>query len=288
MHREIARRLSVPRPTVTRWFRSFSIPTLPCHRITNQNLLNTGPRRTPPAKPKPARPPRRTCNEAFFDTWTPESAYLLGYFAADGCMFRNPRGSYYLDFTSTDRELIVLVKRLLHAPQRINVMQPKGRARKIRYHLQIGSKRLFERLRTLGFTERKSLTLRFPDVPMRALPHFVRGYFDGDGGVAFGTYARRRGARVERAHYLLAHFTCGNRAFLRTLNVKLHQHAHLHGGTLATKQRGGYTLAYSRHDAWRLYRFMYLQREAPVPHLHRKRLRFEQANRVLGLSSAAQ
>lgn len=286
MHQEIARRFGVPRSTVTRWFRSFNIPTLPCYRITNQNLLNTGPRRSSPAKPKPDRPPRPTCNEAFFDTWTPESAYLLGYFAADGCMFRNPRGSYYLDFTSTDRELIVLVKRFLHAPQHINVMQPKDRAKKIRYHLQIGSKRLFERLRTLGFTERKSLTLHFPTVPARVLPHFIRGYFDGDGGVAFGQYNKfRESGRRILTYYFMAHFTCGNHTFLSHLHHALKRHAGIRGGSLSKKQRGGYALSFGYYDSWRLHQFMYQQPGAKSAHLHRKRLRFEQANQVLGLSS---
>ncbi|MBI4434667.1 hypothetical protein HY635_02520 [Candidatus Uhrbacteria bacterium] len=257
-HRTIAARLRVPRPTVTRWFRAFHIPTLPCHRITNQNLLNTGPRKSPPAKPKPIRLLRATCDESFFDTWTPESAYVLGYFAADGCMFRNPRGSYYLDFTSTDRELIILAKRLLQAPQHISAFPPKRRAKKIRYHLQIGSKRLFKQLRALGFTERKSLTLRWPAVPSDVLPHFVRGYFDGDGCIGVGTYARGRSRPGQYYHAYRARFTSGSKPFLIRLRLLLQSFAGVAGGSIFLKgSDGGFDLEFSNGDTQRLFHFMY-------------------------------
>ena len=44
--------------------------------------------------------------ETFFDQWTPNMAYILGYFASDGTMYKNKKGSCYLAFTSSDLELI--------------------------------------------------------------------------------------------------------------------------------------------------------------------------------------
>lgn len=258
MHQEIAKCFGIPRPTVTRWLHYFNIPTLSSHRITNQNLLNTGPRRSPPAKPRAVRPLQPRCDESFFNAWTPESAYVLGYFTADGCMFRNPRGSYYLDFTSTDRELVDLVKRLLQAPQRVNNMQPKGRARKIRYHLQIGSKRLFERLRALGFTERKSLTLRFPTIPSGVLPHFVRGYFDGDGSVIVGRFRRGPNRPGQYLNVCRARFTSGSHAFLWKLRARIRRCSSIRGGSITTRRGGSaHDLQYSDRDTTQLCGFMY-------------------------------
>src|SRR3989338_5004890 len=46
---------------------------------------------------------RGLVNVDFFRRWTPDMAYVLGYFAADGCAVRNQRGSHYLRFDSVDR-----------------------------------------------------------------------------------------------------------------------------------------------------------------------------------------
>ncbi|MFH1430620.1 MAG: LAGLIDADG family homing endonuclease [Candidatus Uhrbacteria bacterium] len=131
-----------------------------------------------------------SCNVSLFDAWTPHGSYLLGFFAADGSMYRNPRGSYYIDFTSTDRELITSTRTILRARQQISVLPPGRRAQKTRYDIQIDCRALYEKLREMGFTERKSLTLRFPNIPDHELSHFVRGYFDGDGNITAGLYPR--------------------------------------------------------------------------------------------------
>lgn len=49
------------------------------------------------------------------------------------------------------------------------------------YKLVICRKAVYDDLRRLGGTERKSLTLAWPEVPAAQLAHFVRGYVDGDG-----------------------------------------------------------------------------------------------------------
>ena len=42
---------------------------------------------------------------------------------------------------------------------------------------------MIEDLRRLGLTERKSLTMHFPDVPEEYLWDFIRGCWDGDGSI---------------------------------------------------------------------------------------------------------
>jgi len=65
-HNEIASKLKLPRPTITRWFRQFNVPTQSCTRFTNLNLLNTGPIKTPPAKPKVVKEFPWKYNKNFF------------------------------------------------------------------------------------------------------------------------------------------------------------------------------------------------------------------------------
>lgn len=58
------------------------------------------------------------------------------------------------------------------------------------YKLRITSKDLYDALEKHGCIERKSLVLEFPMLPIELEPHFIRGYFDGDGTVSRNKYLR--------------------------------------------------------------------------------------------------
>lgn len=98
-HRDIGGIINIPRVTVTKWFRRLKVPTQSCRRFTDKNLSGL--------------------NVDFFKKWSAEMAYVLGYFAADGCMFVNPRGSRYISFSSTDREILEKIKRMLKSKHKI-------------------------------------------------------------------------------------------------------------------------------------------------------------------------
>jgi hypothetical protein len=44
----------------------------------------------------------RAKNENFFKKWSPEMAYVLGFFTADGNMLKNKRGAHFIEFNTTD------------------------------------------------------------------------------------------------------------------------------------------------------------------------------------------
>ena len=64
---------------------------------------------------------RLSVNEDFFKNWSPEMAYVLGYFIADGYMFINSGNSRYIALVSTDYDLIFKVRKMLNSTQKINV-----------------------------------------------------------------------------------------------------------------------------------------------------------------------
>ena len=130
-------------------------------------------------------------DQDFFKTWTPEMAYVLGYFAADGSMLRNKRGGHFIEFTTTDRCVLITIKRVCDASQQLSIRPQRDEKWKEQYRLQIGSKEWFADLSSLGFTQAKSHTLNFPEVPEEVLGHFVRGYFDGDGCIYFFRQRRK-------------------------------------------------------------------------------------------------
>ena len=221
----------------------------------------------------------RTLNHDFFKTWSPEMAYVLGYFAADGSMVKNTRGGFYIEFTSTDRVILEQVCRVSNSPHKISERPIRNEAWKQQYRIQIGSREWFSDLAVLGFTVRKSKTLALPCIPNLYRGDFVRGYFDGDGCVYFK--ALKFADRKRLRWILMCTFTSGSRRFLESIWSLLKEEGVL-GGSIRIKKRG-FDLALSHKDSLALYRFMYNTAQVPDLCLPRKRQKLEQAIQVLGL-----
>lgn len=254
-HKEIAGKINIPRPTVTRWFNQFKIPAQSCARFTNLNLWSFRPDERPKARPKIKKEFPWKYNREFFKTWSPEMAYILGFFAADGNMIKNNRGAHFIAFYSTDFVLIEKIRELLGSNHKISTknkqkLNPKW---KDCYQLQIGSKEIFNDLLNLGMAPNKSLTIKMPMVPSEYLSHFVRGYFDGDGHVSICDYQKKD--RKNKSRIIITGFTSGSRKILEGLWVALKKYANIQGGSLC--YTSGYHLCFSIHDSLSLYNFMY-------------------------------
>ena len=249
-HREIGKIIRVPRPTITRWFKQFKIPTQSCTRFTNLNLWSFRPHERPKAEPKIKREFPWTFNKEFFNKWTPEMAYVLGFLFADGYVFKNPRGSCFFCFCSTDREIIEKIKKVIGSNHTIGIKKKdlQNKHWKRLNTLQIGSKNVVKYLKKFGIVQNKSLIIKFPKVPKEFLGDFIRGYFDGDGSVNLGKYwpKDRRKFKWEFS----ARFTSGSKAFLLGLLSSLKNF--VSGGYL-NRKNGGYDLVFSRHDSVALF-----------------------------------
>lgn len=279
--KQIAKSLGVSKGSVSSWVKNVLVSNAKQKKI-RERMLRGGEkgrkkllqiwkayRVLHPKPPRYVKPIRSI--DTFFDKWTPEMAYVLGYFAADGSMYRNPRGSYYIEFTSTDLELIESVKRLISAENAIEKYFQKGNW-KTKYAIQIGSKKAYERLNKIGFMQNKSLRMKFPNVPKSYLCHFVRGYLDGDGCVFSKEYSRK--GRNSRFHCFIVTFTSGSFDFLRVLRERLDGEVNVGRGSLYSRSKSHYVLSYSGDRARQFYNFLYP--DLTVPCLTRKRKVFEE------------
>ena len=213
--------------------------------------------------------------DTFFNSWSPEMAYVLGYFAADGCMYQNKRGSRYISFTSIDRQLIETVRTLLRVDNAIEEYTRHRSNDKKRYVLQVGSYRAYEKLLKLGLTPNKSRQLQAPRMPDWAFGAFLRGYFDGDGNIYF-YYSPRGKSRLR----LTVRFTCGSRDFLVAIRRLLVRTTVISKGSLYSQGPTVFRLVYGLRDARHLYSLLYPV--TAVPCLLRKRLAFEEARKNMG------
>jgi hypothetical protein len=186
-------------------------------------------------------------NESFFDTWTPEMAYVLGWIASDGSIVANLTGFH---ITSTDLDHLDNLRKLIGSTAKI-VVYGGGKNRKKGGRLNVCRQSMVERLLQLGFTPRKSRTIRMPKVPDELFGHFLRGVFEGDGTVHI-----KSGKRMGIMGITLYSGSRGflediNQAIVRTANVKAGGLYHVDAWDMNELTFGGY----DRCQA--LYRLMY-------------------------------
>lgn len=283
-HREIGKKLEVPRPTVTRWFKQFNIPTQFRTRFTNNNLLYIGPNQPPRKKKKLKKLSPWHFNKNFFNEWSPEMAYVLGFMFADGYVYTNPRGSKYFCFCSTDKEIILKIKQALKSNHKVGVRSAKRSKyhKKDLYTLQIGNKETCETLnKKFGIVQNKNKVIKLPkNIPEKEFGHYVRGYFDGDGGVYFKQHWCKD--RQSFRWVFRSHFTSNNKKFLTSLHKKLLKSSRVKGGYIKNKNRS-HELIISHHDSSALYNLMYNNISSEL-YLDRKYKTFQKAFSILKLN----
>lgn len=124
-------------------------------------------------------------NNTVFETIDTEAkAYWLGFLYADGCVGSN-RSQVELGLSIKDESHVYKFRDFLESSHKISEKDSKmGRASRI----IIEDKLLHSSLIKLGCVPKKSLILKFPSnkqVPNYLIKHFIRGYFDGDGGFTY-------------------------------------------------------------------------------------------------------
>jgi len=216
-------------------------------------------------------PISKTLNQNFFKKWSREMAYVLGFFSADGSMYKTKRDTCFIEFQITDGDLLKTIRSLLGSNHKISIRNRSNGTQKDIHRIQIGSKKIFDDLISLGLTQAKSKTLKMPAVPDKYFSDFVRGYFDGDGNVTIGNYFRKETNKKRKL--IFSGFICGSSDFLKEMHKKLKKFSGVQGGTLYHHD-GACRLYFSTKDSFALYNFMYSHVRNKL-FLPRKRKKFE-------------
>ena len=120
-----------------------------------------------------------------------KQAYWLGFLYADGSI--ESKGQYgeqafKIAIGEIDLELLEKFKIDIESTYPIRYDEYKKTPNAQRQVIQcLRSQKTVDDLKKLGCFEKKSLILKFPtseQVPPHLLPHFIRGYFDGDGSIS--------------------------------------------------------------------------------------------------------
>lgn len=140
-----------------------------------------------------------------------EKFYFLGFMFSDGnnCSKYNTSS---ITLQECDKEILLKFSELLQNDRPL-YYNSKTKS----YTLRFCSKYFCERLDELGCIPKKSLVLKFPTyVPTEYLKDFIRGYFDGDGGLSLNNKGNTIKADVTFAGTL-----CFNNEILKILNLEL-------------------------------------------------------------------
>lgn len=149
-------------------------------------------------------------NDSYFDTWTHNSAYVLGFLMADGYVLGKAENSSGIGCQLVNKDIEVLEFIRSEISPSSPLRSPpscKGKYTK----LNICSKKLVASVAKFGLVPRKTYSWKKIDfdIPEIFIPDFVRGHFDGDGYVFHGKVAPRVG-KLETKRILksgLQHFS---------------------------------------------------------------------------------
>jgi hypothetical protein len=124
----------------------------------------------------------------FTEINTPEKAYWLGFLFADGGI-NEKKNEIEIGVAEKDKDILEQLTEFLQSTYPIKEKRkydPKYDKTYVGYRIVIASKQIVEDLTSHGCTPRKSLTLKWPEgLTPELYGHFIRGYYDGDGGLTF-------------------------------------------------------------------------------------------------------
>jgi hypothetical protein len=216
-------------------------------------------------------------NPAGFETLdNPIYAYWAGFIAADGCInVHKNKVSTTLHIKITDYNHLLKFKTGLNLEQPISfgtTINSYNDKRHPYCEIHVSGKTLGQALGKWGITPRKSLTIQWPEnLPEKAIPHFIRGYFDGNGTI----YVRHRHKPTGLGWTeTVCRFISGSPDFLNSLEVVLNGY----GIITNKKYKNGETNAYVLPISGKidnLLRFSSLLYSPGVVCLERKKVYFD-------------
>ena len=127
-------------------------------------------------------------NYNYFKTISKNSAYILGFLFADGCINKNKIHNYLVvELNPKDIEILEFIKKEIQPNLKIKFYTKINKKRKKIYHsagLHFSSSDLVEDLINFGCVPNKTKKeIRIPNIPQEFYKDFIRGYFDGDGSI---------------------------------------------------------------------------------------------------------
>lgn len=202
--------------------------------------------------------------------WTEQLAYITGMIWADGCLSKDGSAyGYRITIALIDKPIMKQLHKIL-TPQK-GLYKYKPKRGNMAYILVTHSEELIKFLRNIGLTERKSKKTQPPkNIPTKYIPHFIRGFFDGDGSISFIKKPNRNYPRIT--------FTCGDKTFAEWIQLLLAEYK-IHVGIFKDNRKDTWYLhSAKKSNLQRFARFIYT--DDMTLYMKRKYKRFQDGDIV--------
>src|SRR3989338_1938799 len=148
-------------------------------------------------------------NLNFFKNWNPEMAYILGLFFSDGNVGCDKR-QINIHLNQKDHYILEKISQIMRSNRPVRIYSNAS-------YLRVDGRVIVNDLIKLGCVPRKSLILKFPRIEDRFLPHFIRGFFDGDGSIHFNKPNTIKVAFISTKHFIMGL----QKSLNRVLNLRI-------------------------------------------------------------------
>jgi hypothetical protein len=157
----------------------------------------------------------------FFKEWSAKSAYVLGVLCADGNVCNTP-GKRSVSLELKDAEYVHVLAQTIDTAIPVVDLERRDGRKSAKFYLSRVS--IVEDCIEKGLIPAKTHTVQWPStLPKEFESHFVRGYFDGDGTVAW-SWTEKAASKQRR----LA-FACGSDDFAEALHAVIRSHTSVGG-----------------------------------------------------------
>lgn len=196
-------------------------------------------------------------NHDLFISWNESSAYILGFWMADGCIMvrSNGNGRYYKVFRldNTDLQIMKSISEIMR--HNLMTIKPRKKHWKKSYAIYIYSSILFDFCYNItNSTAKSDKYIKIPNIPKQFQHHFIRGLFDGDGSIGIKSYKTRHGGLINA---LQSSFTAGKDTgkFLEDVRDMIRDHVPV--GFKKICGKASKKLAFNQYDTMLLCDWMY-------------------------------
>lgn len=201
------------------------------------------------------------------------NAYVLGLIYSDGCLsYDNHCHRYKITISLNDFDILEKIHKLMTPNKKLyEYKHPNGR--RVTYSIISCNEDDISFLKNLGMTERKSSIINFPYIESNYIPHFIRGYFDGDGSVYVNRTKTNYNNNIKQYNYINVSFTTGSVDFATQLNDILNTYNILSHVVKDSRveHNSWYVKIYEKESLTKFYNWIYNDAEL---FLLRKKLKF--------------
>lgn len=197
-------------------------------------------------------------HDYFEEIDTERKAYWIGFILADGSVHKREyqRGTYTnilrVELKISDKYLLDELAKDLKSDRTVKeykVDEKRGDFKaKHNGYITFSSKKVGDDLSKYGIIPNKTLKLKeLPDIKEELMPHFIRGYFDGDGSV----YINSKSQALRTSFY-------GTHDFVENIHLFLKKKLNLRDKSIIDQKEAKVSfVSYSKEESEKIYHYMY-------------------------------